>query len=79
MIDFALNGVLKNDLCTMVSDVPTSEQTSERSGAQRSGVARSGVEQSGAERIAAERSTAEQTSERTSGPFKRRRFQYNRS
>ena len=54
----------------MVSDVPTSERTSERSGAERSG-----AERSGAERSAAEQSAAERTSERTSGTFKRRRFQ----
>ena len=55
MIDFAQNGVRKNDLCTMVSDVPTSERTSERSGAQRSGAEWSGAKRSGTERSGAER------------------------
>jgi len=55
MIDFALNGVLKNDLCTMVSDVPMSEQTSEWSGVQWSGAEWSGAKRSGTERSEAER------------------------
>ena len=58
MIDFAYNGVLKNDLRTMVSDVPTSERTSERSGAQRSGAEWSGAKRSGTERSGAERCRA---------------------
>jgi len=62
MIDFALNGVLKNDLCTMVSDVPMSEQTSERSGVQWSGAEWSEAERNGAQRSRALRS--ERVSER---------------
>jgi len=58
----------------------TFPRVSERvSGAAPRGAERSGAERSGAERSAAERSAAEQTSEQTSGPFKRRRFQHNLS
>ena len=66
------------DACDLVRSSPLSHsQTSPR--AERRAAERSGAERSGVERSAAEQSAAERTCERTSGPFKRRRFQHNRS